>query len=104
VAAGGGDGPRPYFGSIPDMAAEPAGGLRLAGVTTGGPAEQAGLRAGDVVVEFGGAKITDLYTYNDALNAHKPGEVVTVIVQRPGANGAAPERLSFSVTLGRRGQ
>jgi hypothetical protein len=104
VASGGGDGPRPYFGSVPDMAADESGGLRLAGVTTGGPAEQAGIKAGDVVIEFGGKKVTDLYTYNDALNAHKPGEVVTVVVRRAGAAGAPAEQLSFSVTLGRRGQ
>jgi hypothetical protein len=104
VASGGSDAPRPYFGSVPDMAGDGSGGLRLSGVTPGGPADKAGVKAGDVVVEFGGTKVTDLYTYQDALTAHKPGDVVTVVVLRPGANGAPAERVSLTVTLGRRGQ
>ncbi|HEX5829790.1 MAG TPA: M28 family peptidase [Gemmatimonadaceae bacterium] len=90
-------GSRVYLGSIPDMAA-PDGvkGLRLTGITPGSPADKAGLQAGDVVVEFGGIPVTDLYTYTDALRSHAPGDIVTVVVMRGG------ERKAFSVTLGRR--
>ncbi|GJG87902.1 aminopeptidase [Gemmatimonadetes bacterium T265] len=101
AAAPGGDpaaGPRPYFGSIPDMAADEVKGLRLQGVTPGSPADRGGLRAGDVVVEFGGRPVTDLYTYTDALYGHAPGDVVAVVVVRGG------ERVRASVTLGKRGE
>jgi hypothetical protein len=98
-------GPRPYFGSIPDMAGDAGSGMRLNGVTPGSPADKAGVKAGDVVVEFGGRAVTDLNSYQDALTAHKPGETVTVVVLRRSATaGAPPERVSLTVTLGRRGE
>jgi hypothetical protein len=87
-----------WLGSVPDMAAGDVKGLRLSGVTPGSPAEQAGLKEGDVIVEFDGKTVTDLYTYSEALYARQPGDVVKVVVLR----GA--ERKEFSVTLGRRGQ
>ncbi|HET7631306.1 MAG TPA: M28 family peptidase [Gemmatimonadaceae bacterium] len=86
-----------YLGSVPDMAAGDIQGERITGVTPGSPADKAGLKAGDVVVEFGGVKVTDLESYAQAMYAHKPGDVVTVVVLRDG------KRRSFSVTLGRRG-
>lgn len=88
-----------YFGSIPDMAAADADGMRISGVSPGGPAEQAGLKGGDLIVEFGGRAVKNIYDYTDAIGAYKPGDSITVIVLR----GAARERLSFRVTLGRRG-
>jgi putative serine protease PepD len=67
-------------------------------VTPGSPGDQAGLRAGDVVTAIGGRPVTDLYSYTDALYAHKPGDRVTVDVVREG------RPLRLSVTLGARGQ
>ncbi len=95
--------PRPYLGSVPDMAGE-AGvkGLRLQGVTPDSPADKAGLKAGDLVVELAGTPVTDLYSYTDALYAHAPGDVIEVVVLR-GAPAAA-ERVTARVTLGRRGE
>ena len=96
-------GPRPYLGSVPDMASEEKG-LRIGGVSPGSPAEQAGLKAGDVVVELDGKAVTDLYTYSDALYARKPGDTIQIVVMRPPASStAAPERVTVTVTLGRRG-
>ncbi len=86
-----------YFGSIPDMAAGEVKGERLTAITAGSPADKGGLKAGDVVVEFGGMEVTDLETYSAALYAHKPGDVVRVVVVRDG------RRLTLSVTLDRRG-
>ena len=80
------------------MAASEVKGLRLSGVTPGSPADQAGLVAGDVIVEFDGKAITDLYTYSDALYARKPGDTVKIVFLRGG------ERREVQVTLGKRGQ
>ena len=88
-----------YFGSIPDMGGGDETGMRLSGVSPGGPAEKAGLQSGDLIVEFAGTRIKNIYGYTDALGACKPGDVVTVVVLR----GAAKQRLSLSVTLSRRG-
>ena len=59
-------------------------GLRLAGVVEGGPAEAAGLRAGDVLVEFAGQQIANIYDYTYALDAVKIGEAVRVVYLRDG--------------------
>jgi len=87
-----------YLGTIPDMAANEAAGLRLTGVRPGSPADKGGLAAGDIIVQFGGRKVTDLFTYSEALYAHKPGDEVEVVYLRGGASH------STKVTLGARGQ
>ena len=99
VARSASSGNNAYFGSIPDMGAGNDNGMRLSGVSPGGPAEKAGLKAGDVIVEFAGKPVKNIYDYTDALGSCKPGDVVTVIVVR----GANTERLSLSVTLTKRG-
>ena len=85
-----------YLGSIPDMGATDVKGVRLTGVRAESPADKAGLKAGDVIVEFAGKAVNDLYAYTDALYAQKPGDTVDVIVLRAG------ERVAVKVTLGRR--
>ena len=90
-------GPQVYLGSIPDMAAGDAPGLRLTGVRVGSPADSAGLKAGDVVVELAGKPVTDLQSYSDALYANKPGDEVDIVVVRDG------QRVKVRVKLGRRG-
>jgi hypothetical protein len=86
-----------YLGSIPDMGSADVVGMRLSGVRADSPAERGGLRGGDIIVEFGGKSVKDIYEYTDALNSFKPGDVVTVIVMR------GTERVSLQITLGRRG-
>jgi len=92
-ASSGGYGP--YLGSIPDMAPLDHG-VRLTGVREGSPAERAGIRGGDVIVEFGGREITDLYAFTYALRAHEPGDEVEIVVERNG------ERVTVTAVLGRR--
>lgn len=86
-----------YFGSVPDMSTADVPGVKLAGVTPGSPADKAGVKAGDIIVEFGGKVVKDIYEYTDAIAAHKPGDVVQVVVLRAGT------RLALSATLGKRG-
>lgn len=85
-----------YLGSIPDMTGG-AQGLRLTGIRPGSPAEQAGLVSGDIVVEFAGHPVKDLYDFSDALYSHKPGDMVSVVILRNG------DRKQFTVRLGKRG-
>ena len=79
---GGGRGYGPYLGTIPDFGEVEGGGLRLSGVRAGSPAEEAGLRAGDVVIEFSGREITNIYDYTYALRDHSPGDTVEITVRR----------------------
>lgn len=85
------------LGSIPNMGASDVGGLQLSGVREGSPAQKGGLAAGDIVVEFGGMPVKDIYMYTDALCNHRPGDTVKVVVRRNG------ELVTLSVTLGKRG-
>jgi hypothetical protein len=82
---------RAYLGSIPDYTAEVAG-VKLSGVRAGSPADKAGLKGGDVLVEFGAQKITNIYDYTYALDAAKIGQPVTIAVLRDG------QRINLSVT------
>lgn len=87
-----------YLGSIPDMGATEVKGVRLTGVRAESPADKAGMKAGDIIVEFAGKPVKDLYAYTDALYAQKPGDTVDIVVLR----GA--ERVTVKVTLGKRGE
>ena len=74
---------RAYLGTIPDYSTDIAG-VKLSGVRAGGPADKAGLKGGDVIVEFGGQQIANIYDYTFALDAVKIGEPVEVVVLRVG--------------------
>ena len=79
--SGGGSGYGPDFGSIPDFA-EPPTGVRFADVRAGSPAAKAGLKGGDILIEFDGKKIENLYDFTYALRAKRPGDEVEVVVLR----------------------
>ena len=81
VGSGGGSGYGPNFGSIPDFN-EPPKGVRFADVRDGTPAAKAGLKAGDILIEFDGKEIANLYDFTYALRAHKAGDLVLVKVLR----------------------
>ena len=59
-------------------------GVRFADVRDGTPAAKAGLKAGDILIEFDGKEIGNLYDFTYALRAHKPGDLVLVKVIRAG--------------------
>jgi len=73
----------PDFGSIPDFGEE-VKGVKFADIREGSPAAKAGLKAGDVLVEFDGKSIQNLYDFTYALRAKKPGDEVLVKVIRGG--------------------
>ena len=82
---------RTYLGTIPDYTTE-VKGVKLSGVRAGGPAEKAGLKGGDIIVEFAGQKIANIYDYTYALDAVKIGKPVKMIVERNG------QRVTITVT------
>jgi hypothetical protein len=91
---GGGDGRGygPYFGSIPDFG-ETTNGMKFADVKPGSPAAKAGLKAGDVLIQFGDKPIKNLYDFTDALRRSKVGDVVEVKVLRDGQPVSASVKL-----------
>ena len=74
-------GVRVFTGTVPDYAAD-AKGLLLSGVIGGGPAEQAGLQKGDVIIEIADQTIANIYDYTYALELLKIGEPVKVVYTR----------------------
>lgn len=96
VASSAGEGDRRpmrvTMGVIPDYA-DDGGGLKISGVRPEGPAEKAGLLAGDVIVKFGEKTVANIYDYMYVLQEHGPGDVVNVDVKR------GEKVLSFKVTL-----
>jgi S1-C subfamily serine protease len=73
----------PYFGSIPDFG-EGVTGVKFGDVREGSPAAKAGLKAGDIMIEFDGKPIQNLYDFTYALRSKKPGDEVKVKVTRDG--------------------
>ncbi|MBV9086131.1 MAG: M20/M25/M40 family metallo-hydrolase [Acidobacteriaceae bacterium] len=92
---GGGGGYGPWFGSVPDFGEIP-NGVKFADVTPGSPAEKAGFKPGDILVQFGDMPVKNLYDFTYALRKHKVGDEVEVTVLRGG------ESLKKKVTLAQR--
>lgn len=86
------------LGTIPDYAGTPDGrpGMLLAGVRPDGPADQAGLERGDLIVELAGREVRDVYDLMYVLREAKPGDEATVVVERDG------ERLTLPIVFGAR--
>ncbi|MEO8351759.1 MAG: M28 family peptidase, partial [Chthoniobacteraceae bacterium] len=74
---------RAYLGTIPDYTIE-VKGVKLSGVRGGSPAEKGGIKGGDIILEFAGQKITNIYDYTYALDAVKIDQPVEVVVDRNG--------------------
>jgi S1-C subfamily serine protease len=70
-----------------------AGGVGVVAVSSGGGAERAGLRAGDVITAVGGAQTTDTTALSQALAAAEPGDTVTVTTSRDGQDRSVQVRL-----------
>lgn len=74
-------GTRVYVGTVPDFAGE-VDGYKLGGVTDGSPAAKSGLQAGDIIIQFGEKKISNIYDFTYALGNYVPGDKVNVKVKR----------------------
>ena len=75
--------PRPWLGVF---ATEAEGGLVVAGLTEGAPADRAGLRAGDLVVKVADATVSGLVELFRRIWAQGPaGTVIPLTVSRDGA-------------------
>jgi putative serine protease PepD len=84
---------RTVFGAQVEGSALPSGGVRLSTVEADGPAESAGLRAGDVVTKLDGRVLEESADLIALVRKYAPGEVVTVEYRR------GTEQRKASVTL-----
>jgi serine protease Do len=99
-------------GSVGDLTAEaraqlgggaPAEGAFVGGVVPGGPADQAGLRAGDIIVKIDGGAIPDGAALLEAVSTHTIGSKLSLQYWRDGRSqttqlvvGELPSRLATS--------
>jgi len=87
---------RAYLGTIPDYAQGDIEGVKLSGVSAGGPADEAGVKSGDVVIGLAGKEVKNIYDYTYLLEALKVGEETDIIVERKG------EKVTLKITPGSR--
>ena len=90
-----GRGFRVYLGTVPNYS-DQSDGMKLDAVRPGSPAEQAGLRAGDLILKLGKTPIKNVYDYTYALGELSPGEEVDVVIRRDG------REMTLKVTPGKR--
>jgi S1-C subfamily serine protease len=69
-------------------------GVLIVDVDANGPAAQAGLKPGDVIVGIGNVAVNDVSTLGDALLQHKPGDTVPVHIYR------GNQQMTVNVRLG----
>ncbi len=82
---------RVSLGTSPDYTAE-LKGVMLKAIRTNSPADKAGVKPQDVVVELAGIAIENVYDYTNVIGALKPGETIKIAVLRKG------ERLEMEIT------
>jgi len=69
-------------------------GLTVTAVVPGRPADAAGIRPGDLLVEIAGRRVTSEFEYDQTAQAFRPREPVELVVERDGG------RLEISLTPG----
>jgi aminopeptidase YwaD len=72
---------RVTLGVMPDYSSTEEG-LAIMGVKPEGAADNAGLKAGDIIVRLGTHEIKNIYDYTEALGEFKPGDETQVVVKR----------------------
>ena len=87
---------RAYLGTVPDYSQGDVVGVKLSGATKGGPADKAGIKGGDVVINVAGKEVKNIYDYTYVLEALKVGESVAITVRRKG------KKLTLNVVPGSR--
>jgi hypothetical protein len=74
---------RGYLG-IEHEAAAASGGIRVLRVLPGTPAERAGIKAGDCIIQFDGVPVAPGESVADRISERKPGTSVEIMLQRDG--------------------
>ncbi|HVR84267.1 MAG TPA: trypsin-like peptidase domain-containing protein [Planctomycetota bacterium] len=78
---------QPFLGIRPGEGNPDVEGIQIVDVLKDSPAEKAGIKKEDVLVELAGVKLTDFESLKEAMEPHKIGEEVTLKVMRKGKDG-----------------
>ena len=84
------------FNQDPNAQGQPGGGAAQDSVVAGGPADKAGLKAGDIITAVDGTALDGAHPLDLVMSQHAPGDTVTLDVLRGG------QTVKVSVTLGTR--
>ncbi|MBK07707.1 MAG: hypothetical protein CL920_22370 [Deltaproteobacteria bacterium] len=87
---------RAYLGTIPDYGTRGIVGVKLTGARSGGPADKAGVKGGDILVQIGKFPLRNLYDMVIALKHYRAGDKVDLVVIRGG------KRIKLKATFGNR--
>lgn len=71
------------LGLMPDMSQRDRG-MKIDGVTSGGAADRAGLKSGDILLELDGSRIDSVEDLQQVYERHKPGDKVSATYLRDG--------------------
>ncbi len=71
------------LGTVPDFSYQ-EGGVKVAQVVEGSPAQEAGIETDDVITAVDGEEVDDLKAFSDILKKHSSGDTVKVTVKRGG--------------------
>ncbi|MGI9516237.1 MAG: S1C family serine protease [Pirellulaceae bacterium] len=70
------------------------GEMKIETIVPDGPAESAGLKEGDLITEFDGQRITNVFRFSRIFRNSEPGDVVKITVDRDG------EEVEVELTIG----
>jgi Peptidase family M28/PDZ domain/PA domain len=86
-------GSRPYVGTLPDFGGDQPG-YSISGAAAGSPADKAGLKAGDRIIQVGALKVSNLDDFDLALRKFKGGDTAQFTLMR------GQEEIRVNVVLG----
>ncbi len=89
-----GDDLAPRRGALGIWLGRATDGVSVVGVVPGSPAEQAGLRAGDVIGLVGDERVRSTQELSDAVGKHRPGTAIDLTIRR----GTARQTLQATLT------
>src|SRR5690349_19586143 len=88
---------------LDDADAKQNRGVRVETVTPDGPADKAGIKAGDLITEFDGERVRGTVQFSRLVQETPPGRQVAVVLSRGGQRvnvNVSPERRSWSDDFG----
>ncbi len=70
------------LGIIPDVTGSSNAGLKVMGVTTGGNADKAEIKKGDIIIDIDNTRIKNIYDYMEKLQQISPNQTTHITIER----------------------